>query len=276
MHRAFIYGPQTRGMTHAGQFEPSPRTPPPPYPAAPYANLRTPGGSGHFPPRAAFLIVTVAIKNHTCLPDSNHSGRVRIVILGGVFAPLPLPLGVSLSTLRAIRNLTQLPENNRDHQILIDTSFGVLAAAPGQRQRRHPAPGEPTRFAPPVLSRWKPRPTNRTDVQRPGSRGRTIPKKHSVRPMIASMPRESHPVPMPFGFSAPKNCHRRTRRADAVVALPRHSCAAAHYRRVARIAFAPDAVRARFCPRARRAPAPISNPLPAIRKQRKPLKTIPK
>src|SRR5277367_5688995 len=130
MHRAFIYGPRMCGMTHAGQFEPSPRTPPPPYPAAPYANLRTPGGSGHFPPRAAFLSVTVAIENHTCLPASNHSGRVRIVILRGVFAPLPRPLGLSLSTLRAIRNLTQLPQNNRDHQILIDTSFGVLAPAP--------------------------------------------------------------------------------------------------------------------------------------------------
>ena len=52
--------------------------------------------------------------------------------------------------------------------------------------------------------------------------------------------------------------------------------AASRYLNVARIASAPDAVRARFCPRARRAPAPISNPLPAIRKQRKPLKTKPK
>ena len=159
MQRAFIYGPRMRGMTHAGQFEPSPRTPPPPYLAAPYANLPTPGGSG----------------------------RVLIVILRGVFAPLPRPLGISLSTLRAIRNLTQLPQNNRDHQILIDTFFGVPAPAPGERERRHPGPGIPTRFA-----------------------------------------------------------------------------------------SAPDAVRARFCPRARRAPAPISNPLPAIRKQRKPLKTKPK
>ena len=175
MQRAFIYGPRMRGMTHAGQFEPSPRTPPPPYLAAPYANLRTPGGSG----------------------------RVLIVILRGVFAPLPRPLGISLSTLRAIRNLTQLPQNNRDHQILIDTFFGVPAPAPGERERRHA--------------------------------GYT----HAIR-------------------------------------APRHSCAAAHYRRVARFASAPDAVRARFCPRARRAPAPISNPLPAIRKQRKPLKTKPK
>ena len=120
MSRAFIYGPRMRGMTHAGQFEPSPRTPPPPYPAAPYANLRTPGGSG----------------------------RVRIVILRGVFAPLPRPLGISLSTLRAIRNLTQLPQNNRHHQILIDTLSGVLAPAPGARERRHPGPGKPARFAP--------------------------------------------------------------------------------------------------------------------------------
>src|SRR5271155_485791 len=153
MQRAFIYGPRMRGMTHAGQFEPSPHTPPPPYPAAPYANLRTPGGSG-------------------C---------VLIVILRAVFAPLPRPLGISLSTLRAIRNLTQLPQNNRDHQILIDTSFGVLAPAPGERERRHPGPGKPTRFAPPVWSRLKPRPTNRTDGQRPGSRSQ---KKRSVRPMI--------------------------------------------------------------------------------------------
>ena len=120
MHRAFLYGPRMRGMTHAGQFEPSPRTPPPPYPAAPYANLRTPGGSG----------------------------RVRIVILRGVFAPLPRPPGISLSTLRAIRNRTQLPQNNRDHQILIDTLSGVLAPAPGQRERRQPGPGKPKRFAP--------------------------------------------------------------------------------------------------------------------------------
>lgn len=120
MQRAFIYGPRMRGMTHAGQFEPSPRTPPPPYLAAPYANLPTPGGSG----------------------------RVLIVILRGVFAPLPRPLGISLSTLRAIRNLTQLPQNNRDHQILIDTFFGVPAPAPGERERRHPGPGIPTRFAP--------------------------------------------------------------------------------------------------------------------------------
>jgi hypothetical protein len=119
MQSAFIYGPRMRGMTHAGQFEPSHRTPPPPYPAAPYANLRTPGGSG-------------------C---------VLIVILRAVFAPLPRPLGISLSTLRAIRNLTQLPQNNRDHEILIDTSFGVLAPAPGARELRHPGPGKPTRFA---------------------------------------------------------------------------------------------------------------------------------
>jgi hypothetical protein len=198
MHRAFIYGPRMRGMTHAGQFEPSPRTPPPPYPAAPYANLRTPGGSGHFPPRAAFRIVTVAIKNHTCLPDSNRSGRVRVVILRGVFAPLPRPLGLSLSTLRAIRNLTQLPQNNRDHQILIDTSFGVLAAAPGQRQRRQPAPGKPTRSAADGFVAPEATSTKRTGALRSGSRGYTIQKKHSVRPMITSMPRESHPVPMPF------------------------------------------------------------------------------
>jgi len=42
MHRAFLYGPRMRGMTHAGQFEPSPHPPPTAYPAAPYANLRTP------------------------------------------------------------------------------------------------------------------------------------------------------------------------------------------------------------------------------------------
>jgi hypothetical protein len=187
-----------RGMTHAGQFEPSPRTPPPPYPAAPYANLRTPGGSGHFPPRAAFLIVTVAIKNHTYLPDNNHSGRVRIVILRAVFAPIPRPLGVSLSTVRAIRNLTQLPQNNRDHQILIDTSFGVPAPGPGEREPRHPGPGKPTRFAPPVLSRLKPRlPTAPTPSDRvPGAA--PSKKKHSVRPMISSMPRESRPLLTPF------------------------------------------------------------------------------
>jgi hypothetical protein len=156
MSRAFIYGPRMCGMAHAGQFEPSPRTPPPPYPAAPYANLRTPGGSG----------------------------RVPIVTLRGVFAPLPRPLGISLSTLRAIRNLTQLPQNNRDHQMLIDSLSGVLAPAPGERERRHPGPGKPARFAPrvwrfapPVLSRRKPPPANRTCAQRPGSRGRTIQKK---------------------------------------------------------------------------------------------------
>src|SRR6202789_1444612 len=120
MRRAFTYGPRMRGMTHAGQFETPPRTPLPPYPAAPYANLRTPGGSG----------------------------RVRIVILRGVFAPLPRPLGISLSTLRAIRNLTQLPQNNRHHQILIDSLSGVLAPAPGERERRHPRPGKPKRFPP--------------------------------------------------------------------------------------------------------------------------------
>jgi len=120
IQRAFLYGPRMCGMTHAGQFEPSPRTPPSSYPAAPYANLRTPGGPG----------------------------RVRIVILRGVFAPFPRPLGISLSTLRAIRNLTQLPQNNRHHQILIDTLSGVLAPAPGQRERRHPGPGKPARFAP--------------------------------------------------------------------------------------------------------------------------------
>jgi hypothetical protein len=179
MHRAFIYGPRMRGMTHAGQFEPSPRTPPPPYPAAPYANLRTPGGSG----------------------------RVRIVILRGVFAPLPRPLGISLSTLRAIRNLTQLPQNNRHHQILIDTLSGVLAPAPGERERRQPGPGNPTRFAPhdgvalraagfvaAEATTCQPHPRPATGISGPHH----AKKRHSLRPMITSMPRESHPVPMPF------------------------------------------------------------------------------
>ena len=242
MSRAFIYGPRMRGMAHAGQFEPSPRTPPPPYPAAPYANLRTPGGSG----------------------------RVRIVILRGVFAPLPRPLGISLSTLRAIRNLTQLPQNNRDHQILIDTLSGVLAPAPGERERRHPGPCKPARFAP--------RDGVALRAQRPGSRGRIIQKKaqRAADDYLHAARIASGSDAVRARFCAAVNCHRRNRRADAVVALPRHSCAAAHYRRGARIASAPDAVRARFCLRARRAPAPISNPLPAIRKQRKPLKTKPK
>ena len=176
MQRAFIYGPRMRGMTHAGQFEPSPRTPPPPYPAAPYANLRTPGGFG----------------------------RVPIVTLRGVFAPRPRPLGISLSTLRAIRNRTQLPQNNRHHQILIDSLFGVLAPAPGERERRHPGPGNPARFAPSDRLALRTagfvaaEATTCQPHQRPGSRGRTIQKNHSVPPMITSMPRESHPVPMPF------------------------------------------------------------------------------
>ena len=187
MHRAFLYGPRMRGMTHAGQFEPSPRTPPPPYPAAPYANLRTPGGSG----------------------------RVRIVILRGVFAPLPRPLGISLSTLRAIRNRTQLPQNNRHHQILIDTLSGVLAPAPGERERRHPGPGKPARFAPSdgvALRAQRPSGASRRRLCRGGSHHLpTAPvpsdqnpvaapskKRHSVPPMSTSMPRESHPVPMPF------------------------------------------------------------------------------
>jgi hypothetical protein len=174
-------------MTHAGQFEPSPRTPPPPYPAAPYANLRTPAGSG----------------------------RVRIVILRGVFAPLPRPLGISLSTLRAIRNRTQLPQNNCHHQILIDTLSGVLAPAPGERERRHPGPGKPKRFAPRdgvALRAQRPSSASRRRFGR--GRGHHLPtapapsgrdpgaapsnKRHSVPPMITSMPRESHPVPMPF------------------------------------------------------------------------------
>ncbi len=187
MHRAFIYGPRMRGMTHAGQFEPSPRIPPPPYPAAPYANLRTPGGFG----------------------------RVRIVILRGVFAPLPRPLGISLSTLRAIRNLTQLPQNNRHRQILIDTLSGVLAPAPGERERRHPGPGKPARFAPSdrlALRAQRPSSASRRRLCRGGSHHLpTAPapsdrdpgaapskKRHSVPPMITSVPRESHPVPMPF------------------------------------------------------------------------------
>jgi hypothetical protein len=160
MNRAFVYGPRMRGMTHAGQFEPSPRTPPPPYPAAPYANLRTPGGSG----------------------------RARIVILRGVFAPLPRPLGVSLSTLCVIRNLTQLPQNNRDHQILIDTLFRVPAPAPRERERRHPGPGKPTRFAPgdgvalraAGLVAAEATPTKRTGAQRPGARGLAHPQKSTA------------------------------------------------------------------------------------------------
>jgi hypothetical protein len=266
MHRAFIYGPRMRGMAHAGQFEPSPRNPPPPYPAAPYANLRTPGGSG----------------------------RVRIVILRGVFAPLPRPLGISLSTLRAIRNLTQLPQNNRNHQILIDTLSGVLAPAPGERERRHPGPGKPARFAPRDGVALRAQRRSSASCRRFGrGRGHHLPTAPapSDRDPGPHHPKKSqraaddylHAARIASGsdavrarFCAAVNCHRRTRRADAVVALPRHSCAAAHYRRVARIASAPDAVRARFCPRARRAPAPISNPLPAIRKQRKPLKTKPK
>ncbi len=80
--------------------------------------------------------------------------------------------------------------------------------------------------------------------------------------------------------AAMKN-HRRTRHFCAAPVAHRASPktvqrAASRYLNVARIASAPDAVRARFCPRARRASAPISNPLPAIRKQRKPLKTKPK
>ena len=266
MHRAFIYGPRMRGMAHAGQFEPSPRNPPPPYPAAPYANLRTPGGSG----------------------------SVRIVILRGVFAPLPRPLGISLSTLRAIRNLTQLPQNNRNHQILIDTLSGVLAPAPGERERRHPGPGKPARFAPRDGVALRAQRRSSASCRRFGrGRGHHLPTAPapSDRDPGPHHPKKSqraaddylHAARIASGsdavrarFCAAVNCHRRTRRADAVVALPRHSCAAAHYPRVARIASAPDAVPARFCPRARRAPAPISNPLPAIRKQRKPLKTKPK
>src|ERR1700727_2118853 len=105
MQRAFIYGPAN--ARHDAR-RPIRTLTPHLYPAAPYANLRTPGASG----------------------------RVRIVILRSVLAPLPRPLGISLSTLRVIRNLTQLPQNNRDHQILIDTLSGVLARAPGERERR--------------------------------------------------------------------------------------------------------------------------------------------